>query len=170
MAKLKGLEKVEQAIHEGQLGVARDVLNAMIHGHPCEVSLRARLGDVYHMLGYPIDAGRCWYLVEDPSPEQLEAIEAFEKSCGHAPGVILRKLKIKCYLEDLSTQAAQDKVTEVLETGPVHLNPKEFIGPYSRQPRLKSSDGFSLLGCIIALIILALVVIGVISVVGWIQH
>ena len=69
------MEKIESEIAEGKLGIARDRLHGLVLSFPCDMQLRSRLGDVYSKQGYPIEAGRFWFLDEDLTDEKRAAME-----------------------------------------------------------------------------------------------
>ncbi|MBC8064216.1 MAG: hypothetical protein H7Y17_05255 [Chlorobia bacterium] len=109
------LEKVEKEIAEGKLGIARDRLHGLVQAHPFDLSLRTRLGDVYMKLGYPREAGRFWFLDENPEEEKLDAIALFIEECGGDPTRILRRLKLRFHPEDPIADEARRKVEALIK-------------------------------------------------------
>lgn len=101
----KGRDKAEQEIAEGKLGIARDRLHGLLVTFPRDLTVRSRLGDVYWALGYPIEAGRFWFLDFPQDDRKVEAVDAFTDSCKGDPSLILRRLKLRCSLEDLGADA-----------------------------------------------------------------
>ena len=69
------LARIEGEIAAGDLGKARDRLHGLLSTYPADLMLRRKLGDVYWRLQYPEMAGRYWYLVEEKSPQMLEACD-----------------------------------------------------------------------------------------------
>lgn len=115
MGKVETLEKIEREIAEGKLGIARDRLHGLSLTYPEDVSLRSRQGDIYSQLGLPIEAGRCWILDDEPNEEKTEAVDAFLRSCNNHPVAILKRLKVRCDPQDLSTITAQQKIEELFK-------------------------------------------------------
>ena len=155
MGKLTTLEQAERDFGEGKLGIARDRLHGLILSSPNDVSLRSRLGDVYSKLGYPIDAGRSWFLDEDLTAEKRDAVDQFVRSCNGDSHVILKRLKVRCPPAVLSTSFAQKKVDELIEDCAKRgIHPPDFkkLRPHEQPKTLK--DSLQMYGCIVAVIIL----------------
>ena len=91
----RALSRVQVDIDRGDLGKARDRLHGLVAQYPNDLSLRARLAEVYANLKYPRMAGRYWYLESDKTPRILEACRAFEESCGHDALHILLAIKYR---------------------------------------------------------------------------
>jgi len=115
MGKVATLQKVEADIAAGKLGIARDRLHGLMSTYPNDMSIRSGLGDVYNRLGYPVEAGRWWFLDENLSEEKLTAVSKFVLSCNSDPVTILKKIRIRNQPDLLSEKAARAKVKELLE-------------------------------------------------------
>ena len=115
MGKVETLMRIEQELAEGKLGIARDRLHGLMLSYPDDMSIRSGLGDVYFKLGYPIEAGRCWFLEDAPSDEKLAAIASFVKDCKGDPSTILKRLKVRGQPDKLSEKAAREKVQALIE-------------------------------------------------------
>jgi hypothetical protein len=83
--------------------------------HPDDMKLRSRLGDVYIRLGYPEEAGRFWFLDEDLTDEKRSAIDVFILRCHRNPSLILKRLKLRCSPERLTTSHARQRVEQLVE-------------------------------------------------------
>ena len=109
-ARMTTREKIEKEIAEGKLGVARDRLHGLVTSYPHDLELRSRLGDVYHKLGYPREAGRYWFLDPDPDDEKLTAISLFIAECNGDPSRILHRLKLRIHPDELKNSRIRQKV------------------------------------------------------------
>lgn len=112
----KKREQIENEIAEGKLGIARDRLHGLVIAYPDRTELRSRLGDVYWKLGYPIEAGRFWFLDSDLTDEKKEAIDRFIVSCDHSPATVLKRLKLRCSPAVLTESHARKRVEELIES------------------------------------------------------
>lgn len=84
--------KVDAKIAQGKLGAARDHLRCLLRMFPYDYELRIRLGDVNFQLGYPIEAGRFWIIVNEPTEIQKQCIDQFVGWCKCDPITIWSKL------------------------------------------------------------------------------
>jgi hypothetical protein len=169
VGQLKGLEKVDHAISEGKLGIARDSLHGLIITYPRDVSIRTRLGDVNHQLGYSIEAGRYWFLDDDLNEEKENAIAAFKRSCSEDPAIILKRLKLRCRPEDLSTVRAQQVVQELIELSGAEPKSGASKGPAPEVNGKSSNSWWGAACAIVFLVVLSLLVIGFSTVVRWLS-
>ena len=167
MPKERTLEKVEAEIAAGKLGIARDRLHGLVNSFPCDLALRSRLGDVCAGLGYPIEAGRFWYLDNNPTPEMAQSIAAFEKHCESDPTIIFRNLRLKCSAEELTDTAAVEKVAKLIsECVSRGLKPPNCTRPTKSTPW---KDRLFLCGCVTLLVLgIVLTAIGIATVYKWI--
>ncbi len=106
----EGLRRAEEDIASGHLGIARDRLHGLVVSFPDDLSLRIRLGDVYDQLGYPIEAGRLWFLEPDPTAHQLDAIQKFVKACRGDPDMIATNLKLRVEDNSPIVEAARERI------------------------------------------------------------
>ena len=95
MAKEDTLRRVQTDIEAGNIGRARDRLHGLIWQYPNDLSLRARLAEVYWQLRFPAMAGCYWYLEEPASDKIREAQAEFERFCGRDPLHMLQRLKFR---------------------------------------------------------------------------
>jgi hypothetical protein len=164
--KERTLEKVEAEIAAGKLGIARDRLHGLVNTFPCDLALRSRLGDVCAGLGYPIEAGRFWYLDNNPTPERAPSIAAFEKHCENDPTIIFRRLRLKCSPEEFTDPDVAGKVAQLIsECVSRGLTPPN----YAKQTRATPwKDRLFLYGCVTLLVLgILLAAIGIATVYEW---
>lgn len=159
MPKHETLDKVEQEILEGKLGVARDRLHGLITTYPEDISLRSRLGDVYWALGYPELAGQWWFLDDDLTDDKREAVRAFAKVCSQDADAMMRALK----LGELDVEVAERAASRLAEFGDEPEFSPEDLKFRPKKPAVQS-DMFFACGCVAAaILILALAVVGLVS-------
>ncbi|GEM_PF-762758 len=91
----RALSRVQDDIQRGDLGKARDRLHGLVARYPDDLTLRARLAEVYAELQYPRMAGRYWYLEPEKTPGMLEACRTFEESCGRDALQMLLAIKFR---------------------------------------------------------------------------
>lgn len=101
MPKDRTLRMIEREMEAGQLGRARDRLHGLLATYPADLTLRARLAEVYWRLQHPEMAGRYWYLQEPTEEKHRTARREFERSCGDDPLQMLRAVKLRAALETL---------------------------------------------------------------------
>lgn len=89
------LSKIDTEIDQGNLGKARDRLQGLITSFPDDLSLRAKLAEIYWKLQEPVMAGRYWFLLEPETETMLIAIKEFEKRHGNDPLQILHNNKFR---------------------------------------------------------------------------
>jgi hypothetical protein len=166
------LQKVEEDIAAGDLGIARDRLHGLIATYPDRLDLRPILGEVYWQLEYPSMAGRYWYLVEKPQPHMKQALARFEASCGQDSREILLALKIRVDPESLSDSYARRRL-KALQTlvEDKHGQKLDFTrrGRQRYQPtaRLERERLLFKWGCAAVLVLAAgLMILGIMSIVG----
>ncbi len=95
MGKARTLARVENDLTRGDLGKARDRMHGLVAQYPDDISLRAKLAEIYARLHYPQMAGRYWYLEQEKTSAMREACLVFERSCGGDPLPILLALKFR---------------------------------------------------------------------------
>lgn len=115
----KSLARVQHDLETGDLGKARDRLEGLLVGYPDHVELRARLGEIYWRLLLPVEAGRCWYLEPNKSPEMLRAVAAFEARHGGDPGKIARALHLRVEPESLPAGSREIALELLARAGPL---------------------------------------------------
>jgi hypothetical protein len=95
MSKETVLAKVDEDLRRDNLGTARDRLHSLVRAYPDDLSLRARLAEIYDRMHFPAMAGRYWYFEERRTPNVEAAIRAFERSCNNNPLLMLSALKFR---------------------------------------------------------------------------
>jgi len=174
MSKPETLRKVEYDIQNGNLGLARDRLHGLMLSYPDDLSLRVKLAEVYWKFQQPVMAGRYWYLVEERSPEMEAAVQAFEKMQGHNPLRIMRALKFQGELSGIEGSYAGRVISDLMEIVKDRHNEEILLGLPGMPPKIKESNmrhggQGSDFGCwIVFIIVMCLILIGLITVVGWI--
>jgi hypothetical protein len=168
------LNRIEGDIASGNYGKARDRLHGLIATYPNALTLRRRLGDVYVQLQYPAMAGRYWYLEEDRSPEMDAACRVFEKACSDDPVQMLRALKFRGDFEAIADTfagrtllvlqiRAREEQGYTIELG----RPGKEKDPHTSQQ--SRASGWLVVGCfVVVLASLALMVVGLVTVIQWI--
>lgn len=160
-----GWRKALEDIEAGRLGIARDRLESLIVSFPDELHIREKLGEVYFKLGYPIEAGRYWALVEDPTPEQEEAIKRFMATVAYRKEVMAKKLRLR----SMSPELAERQMSKLDLQTENWINPSKLSIEdkyYERKRKLEQR------GCIlITVLILGLAFIGMLAslsvILGW---
>jgi len=151
------MEKVEQNIAAGNYKKARDRLQGLLSTYPNRLDLRRRLGDVYWAMDEPLMAGRYWYLEAKKNADMESASAAFVHSCQDDATKILQRLKFRGDLRELTQPYAQERLGTLQEQADQQT--------HADDTNLKIML-WSLL--IIVLILLALAIIGAITVVQWV--
>ncbi len=181
MSKPETLRKVEYDIRNGNLGLARDRLHGLMLSYPDDLNLRVRLGEVYSMLQQPVMAGRYWYLVAEKTPVMEAAVQAFEKMQGHDPLRIVRALNYRGefsaiegtyagrVISDLMAIVTEKHSEEVL-LGLPGMPPKVKVPREGYGEKPKDSVGCWILGITIAILVVGLILIGLVTIIGWIFY
>lgn len=160
MPKDLTLERVKAEVAEGKLGIARDRLHGLLVTYPGDREIRTLLGEVYWKLGYPIEAGRFWFLVENPDEIQQEAIYRFLRDCRYSSTTVFRRLRVRGYPQDLISR---------LEANGLDALDLEFVAKYQKEakeereyPQTSKATEFAVfLGCAALLI---LMIVGLVTV------
>jgi hypothetical protein len=162
------LARAKTEIDEGKLGIARDRIHGLVLAYPCDLSLRSILGDVNMKLGYPREAGRWWFLEENLSPEQQEAVDMFIAECRGDASEVLRRLKVRCDPADLPTQVSKERIQAQIDAC---VQRGQTPPVFERQHPTTQSLGDRLfgIGCFLVLTIcLLLMGAGAVAVYQWI--
>ena len=132
--------------------------------YPEDASLRSRLGDVYWKLGYPVQAGRFWFLDSPLEGEKLASVDLFIRSCHSDPSTIFRRLKLKTSPKGLEAEA-RIRLEDLLRSADARLPASPAAAPEGMD-----ATSFWIGGCVILLLlILSLAIIGVATVVDWLR-
>jgi hypothetical protein len=157
-------KRIEEEIAEGKLGIARDRLHGLVLAYPDDMKLRSRLGDVYAKLGYPAEAGRFWFLDAELDDEKRAAIDAFILRCDSNPSNILRRLKIRCSPEVLTTAHARERVAQLVQDCEKRGYKVPTFGP-TRDFVPARSNWWLSFGCsLLAFVLITLLVVGAFTV------
>ena len=178
MSKPETLRKVEYDIQNGNLGLARDRLHGLMMSYPDDLSLRVKLAEVYWKLHQPVMAGRYWYLVEEKSPEMEAAVQAFEKMQGHDPLRIMRALKFRGELSMIEGIYAGNTISDLMAIIKETHSDKTLLGLPGMPPKIKTPRtgygkkhkdpiGCWIVGIAVIISAIALLIIGLITVIGW---
>lgn len=173
MSKEATLQRVAADIKRGYLGTARDRLHGLIASYPEDLSLRARLADLYWQLRHPGMAGLYWFLEPKRNDDIKTAIAEFERECGGDPWIMLTRLKLRWNPDEMPDGFAKGQILELLDQcRKKYKRVPEF--PMGRGPDNRKrgpnqfKDSAAALGCgLVVFVVLFLLVMGVIQVVSW---
>ena len=82
------LAAIRTVMASGQLKDAERMLAGVSLNVSPASEFSKRIGDLYLQLGFPVMAGRYWYLLDDKSDRMLAACNEFERSLGNNPVLI----------------------------------------------------------------------------------
>ena len=133
---------------------------------PQRLDARERLADIYRLDGNHIEAGRWSYLSEHAAPDE---VAAFERACRHNPVRIMRGLRWRGPEEAAATDFAQQRLLDVRSRAEVAAGKKLDWSAGGRDVSEHWSESAFVIGCAFAgLVLVALVVIGAVTVIGWV--
>ena len=160
------LERVEEDLRVGDVAMARTRLSSLVRSLPQRLDARERLADVCRLSGDLVEAGRWSYL----SKHRDEAeVAAFERACGKDPVRIMRALRWRSSEEAATTEVARQRLLDVRARAEAKAGRTLDWSDKGREagdPWWKDAFG---VGCLVAsLALFTLVVIGAVTVVGWI--
>src|SRR4051794_27413753 len=161
MAKAHVLDKVAVDLSKGHTQPAIQRLSSLVAAHPHDLDLRRRLAAVHRMTGNTVEAGRWDYLSATPQPGEFAAFERAYPSAQRR----LSKLLWTGSAEHAPTEHARQRLAELAEAaraegGPLHLT--------AGRPRWGKTIA-TIAYAVGAAGFLALVVLGAITVVGWLN-
>lgn len=154
MAKKDVLDRVAADLANGYTQPAIQRLSSLVAAHPADLDLRRRLAAVHRMIGNRVEAGRWTYLHADADPDE---VAAFEKAFPAAT-TRLRKLRWRANPQHAATDFARGR----LET----LSAQSGLSLVATAPNgipLRSVLTVALLA-----VLLALSIVGAITVAQWI--
>jgi hypothetical protein len=160
------LARVEDDLRKGDITMARTRLKSLVQSLPQRLDARERLADVYRLEGDRVEAGRWSYLSEQRDPGE---VAAFERACGQNPVRIMRALRWRGSEEGATTEPARQRLLDVRARAEAAAGRKlnwsdrgrDVAGPWRE-------DAFAV-GCMLAgLVLLALVIIGAVTVFSWV--
>jgi hypothetical protein len=160
------LAKAEEDLRIGDVTMARTRLHSLVQSLPHRLDARERLADVYRLDGNRVEAGRWSYLSEHRDQRE---VTAFERACGRNPVRIMRALRWRAAEEAATTEVARQRLLDVRDRAEAKAGKKLDWSDRGREvgePWLH--DAFAV-GClVVGLVLLALIVIGTVTVVGWV--
>jgi hypothetical protein len=157
-------EKIEREIQAGRLGIARDRLHGLLSTYPEDLRLRSRLGDVYWLLGYPVEAGRFWFFDNPIEGDKQAAVDAFIRACRSDSAEILRRLKVHSKFKELEVEA-NAKLEHLLNEVGRSLPPRE-----APDTARVTSNALCFACTAIGISLLVLALIGLITVLTWVSE
>jgi len=159
------LARVDDDLRKGDVAMARTRLTSLVRSLPHSLDARERLAEVCRLDGDTVEAGRWSYL-----SEQRDAAEvaAFERACGENPRRIMRGLRWSGAEDLAADELAQQRLLEVRSRAEAAAGKPLDWSDRGRDTE-PTSDRLVGIGCTaVVLVLVALVVIGAVTVVGWI--
>lgn len=160
------LARVDGDLSTGDVAMARTRLKSLVQSLPHRLDARERLADVCRLDGDRVEAGRWSYLSEARDPAE---VDAFEHACGRDPVRIMRGLRWRGPEEAATSEFARQTLADVRARAEAAAGkPLDWANPGRDVGDPWWQDVFTL-GCLLgAVALVALVVIGATTVVGWI--
>ncbi|UZN02888.1 DUF6584 family protein [Cellulomonas sp. S1-8] len=160
------LAKVDEDLRLGDVEMARTRLRSLVQSLPHRLDARDRLADVYRLEGNLVEAGRWSYLGEDRDPEE---VAAFERACGDDAVRIMRALRWRGPEDAAGTEAARQRLLDVRTRAQDKAGRKLDWETSGREAAGSRRDDLGTVGCLLgALVLVALMVVGAVTVVGWV--
>jgi hypothetical protein len=153
MTKSDVLDRVAADLTQGRTDPAIRRLSSLVAAHPTDLDLRHRLAAVHRLVGNAVEAGRWSYLSADADASEAAAFERAYPS----PSQRLHRL---CWPERQGHQA-----TEFARTRLAHLT--AAAGAPAR-PAAPAGASWAVIAVLIGLAVVALAVLGAVTVVQWI--
>ena len=152
-------------MRSGDLTMARTRLQSLLESRPRELVARERLAELYRLDGDRVEAGRWSYLGEDRDPEELAA---FERACGRNPVRIMRALRWRGAEDAAATEVARQRLLDVRGRAEAKAGTELDWSDRGREVGEPWWHDAFAIGCLVTGVgLLALVVIGAGTVVGW---
>jgi hypothetical protein len=160
------LARVEEDLRDGDVAMARTRLRSLVQSLPHRLDARERFADVCRLGGDPVEAGRWSYLSEHRDENE---VAAFERACGDDPVRIMRALRWRASEEDAATDTARERLLDVRARAEAKAGRTLDWSDRGRAMEGPWWHDLFAVGCLaVGLVLLALAVIGVVTVVGWI--
>jgi hypothetical protein len=160
MAKTHVLDKVAVDLSKGHTQPAIQRLSSLVAAHPQDLDLRRRLAAVHRMTGNTVEAGRWDYLSATAQPAESEAFERAYPSAQRR----LSKLLWTGSPDLAPTEQARQRLAELAEAATAEGGPAPAVADV---PRWRKAIGRTLYA-VGAVGFVALVVLGAVTVAGWI--
>lgn len=158
--------RVDDDLERGDVAMARTRLKSLLISLPQSLEARERLGDLYRREGDRVEAGRWSYLSEQ---RDLGETTAFERACGGNPVRIMRGLRWQGSEDDATTEVARERLLDVRTRAEAAAGKKLEWSDRGREVGGSTWDDVVPVGCLlVALVLLFLVVVGAVTVLGWI--
>ncbi|WP_157545669.1 DUF6584 family protein [Hamadaea tsunoensis] len=158
MAKAYVLDKVDVDVAHGRTQPAIQRLSSLVAVHPHDLDLRHRLAAVHRMTGNAIEAGRWDYLSQGTEPAEISAFERAFPSAAQR----LRALRWEGSADLAPTDHARTRLAELAAAAAAELPVGVPVAVPQRRPFLVSAAALVGGGAV-----LALAVLGVMTIVGW---
>ncbi|MGN8247046.1 DUF6584 family protein [Cellulomonas soli] len=166
MSVERTLARVEEDLRSGDVTMARTRLQSLLTSKPRELDARERLADLFRLDGNQVEAGRWSYLSEHRDPEE---VAAFEKACGRNPVRVMRALRWRGSEAAAATEVARRRLLEVRASAEAKAGRELDWSSGGREVGGSWWDAAPVIGCLVGgLALAALVVIGAVTVIGWI--
>jgi hypothetical protein len=166
MAKEQVLAKVAADLRRGHVHPAMQRLASLTAAYPDDLALRAQRAALYRQVGNLVEAGRWGFLTEDVT---VPEIGAFEKA---HPGAWRRLLVLKVNADptDRLGPVAGARFARLVEQagqeGPAPVTWTE-VGPRPQFPGSWRDDLPCLLAAVIGLTVIALAILGLVTLIRW---
>lgn len=146
---------------EERLRERRHLLKGQVRSAPRRLDLREELAAVYRAEGNASQAGRWSYLAEHADPAETQA---FARSCRHDPVEMMRALRWTGSADDAGTEVARERL-QALRVQAHHTTGRWV----SWEQPAPAGAGWVLAALALgALLVLALVGVGAVTVVRWV--
>lgn len=146
--------------------MARTRLQSLVQSLPHRLDARERLADVCRLEGDRVEAGRWSYLSEQRDPGE---VAAFERACGRDPVRIMRGLRWRGSEEDATTELARQRLLDVRARAETAAGRKLDWSARGRDVGGPWWDDVFAVGCLlVGLVLLALVIVGAVTVFSWV--
>lgn len=160
------LARVDDDLSKGDVAMARRRLRSLVESLPHRLDARERLAEIYRLDGDRIEAGRWSYLSEQAASDE---IAAFERACRHNPVRIMRGLRWRGPEQAAATDFAQQRLLDVRARAEAAADKKLDWSAGGRDVSEHGSEHAFVIGCAFAgLVLVALLVIGAVTVIGWV--
>ena len=169
------LAKIEIDIKNGLKFKAADRLRNMINQYPNETELWNRLAELYYESGFLASAGKYWILTEQSDDKIKKCVEIYEKSVNHSGTKILQDITFRGDKSKLS-EFGKRKLSELESDSKKKSNYVPEFSPILNKKRKNKErqktnfkDELIKFGLIVLLIgILLSIIVGFITIIGWI--
>ncbi|MEV7963580.1 DUF6584 family protein [Oerskovia paurometabola] len=166
MSVERTLERVEEDLRVGDVTMARTRLSSLVRSLPHRLDARERLAAVCRLDGDLVEAGRWSYLTEQRDERE---VAAFERACGKDPVRIMRALRWSCSEEAATTEVARQRLLDVRGRAEARAGRTLDWSDKGREVGDPWWEDALAVGCLVTgVVLLALVVIGAVTVVRWV--